>query len=303
VDERQTLRDRLGRVGVWTFAFDSESADDVRRNAAEIESLGFPALWVPESMTSRDVFAHLSLLLGATERIAICSGIANVTARDPWVMSSGARTLADAWGDRVVVGLGIGHPYTTESRGLTWAKPLERMAAYLDAMDRAPWSAPTPKRPVRRILAALGPKMLTLAAERALGAHTYFVPIEHTAAARATLGPEPVLAVEQTVVLSDDPARAREVARAWARHYLALANYANNLRRMGFSDDDVSGEGSDRLIDATIAWGDVEAVRRRVAEHLEAGADHVCVQVISGDDADACVPQLKELAPGLLGRR
>jgi probable F420-dependent oxidoreductase len=169
-------------------------------------------------------------------------------------------------------------------------------------MDEAPWSAPTPTSPVPRLLAALGPRMLSLSAERALGAHTYFVPVEHTAAARATFGPEPVLAVEQTVVLSDDPSRAREIARDWARHYLALANYANNLLRTGFSGEDVSGMGSDRLIDATIAWGDAEAVRRRVDEHLEAGADHVCVQVISGDDADACVPQLKELAPALLGR-
>ncbi len=298
--EREALRDRLGQFGVWTFAFDSQAAADVRRNALEIESMGFRALWVPEGLSSRDVFAHLALLLSATDRLTICSGIANVTARDPWVMASGAGTLADAWRDRVVLGLGIGHPYTTESRGQTWARPLERMTSYLDAMDGAPSNGPPPDPPVRRLIAALGPKMLALSAERALGAHTYFAPVEHTAAARATLGPDPVLAVEQTVVLSVDPGAARHIARDWARHYLELANYANNLRRMGFSEDDLADGGSDRLIDATISWGDVDAVKGRVEEHLQAGADHVCVQVISGDDSDACVPQLRDLASALL---
>jgi probable F420-dependent oxidoreductase len=302
VDERDALRERLGPVGAWTFAFDSEPASHIRRDATAIEALGYPSLWVPEGMTSRDVVAHLSLLLSCTDRITVCSGIANVTARHPSVMASGARMLADAWGERVVLGLGIGHQYTTATRGLSWDRPVERMAAYLDAMDAAPSDAPPPVSPVRRLLAALGPRMLALSAERALGAHTYFVPVEHTAVARAALGPEPILAVEQTVVLSVDAGTARAIGRSWARPYLELANYAGNLRRMGFSDEDLAGEGSDRLIDATIAWGDVDAIRRRVDDHLAAGADHVCLQVISGEDGDACVPQLRELAPAVLGR-
>jgi probable F420-dependent oxidoreductase len=163
-------------------------------------------------------------------------------------------------------------------------------------MDRAPVSSPDPEVPVRRLLAALGPRMLALSAERALGAHTYFVPVEHTAGAREALGPEPVLAVEQTVVLDPEPTRARAVARDWAIHYLELPNYANNLRRLGFTDDEVAGQGSDRLVDATVAWGDVEAISRRVREHLDAGADHVCLQVITGDEARVPLEELRELA-------
>jgi probable F420-dependent oxidoreductase len=268
----------LGRIGIWRL---HRHGTDV---VSEIEALGFPALWVPEGGSSREIFAHLSLLLDATERIAVCSGIANTTARHPHAMANGARTLADAHGDRPVIGIGIAHQYTTAARGLDWADPVGRMRAYLDEMDRAPVSSPDPEVPVRRLLAALGPRMLALSAERALGAHTYFVPVEHTAGAREALGPEPVLAVEQTVVLDPEPTRARAVARDWAIHYLELPNYANNLRRLGFTDDEVAGQGSDRLVDATVAWGDVEAISRRVREHLDAGADHVCLQVIHGED-------------------
>jgi probable F420-dependent oxidoreductase len=252
---------------------------------------------VPEGSSSRDVFAHLSLLLGATSSIAVASGIANITARAPEVMSAGFRTLVDAHPDRGIAGIGVGHEYSTATRGVDWSRPLSRMEAYLDGMDAAT-SVPAPAAP-RRLLAALGDGMLRLSARRALGAHTYFVPVTHTAHAREILGDEPVLAVEQTVVLGGDPDVARAIAGEWAGGYLELPNYANNLRRLGFTDDDVAGVG-DTLLDATMAVGDVEAVTRRVREHLEAGADHVCLQVISADSADACVPQLRELAPALL---
>jgi probable F420-dependent oxidoreductase len=298
-EEHERLRARLGRVGVWTFTFDDIPAGEVRRAAAEIEALGYPALWVPEGGSSREIFAHLSLLLDATERIAVCSGIANTTARHPHAMANGARTLADAHGDRPVIGIGIAHQYTTAARGLEWTDPVGRMRAYLDEMDRAPAASPEPEVPVRRLLAALGPKMLALSAERALGAHSYFVPIEHTAGAREVLGPEPVLAVEQTVVLEADRERARAIARDWAIHYLELPNYANNLRRLGFSDDEIAGRGSDRLVDATVAWGEAPAIAERVRAHLDAGADHVCVQVITGDEGRAPVAELRELAPVL----
>jgi probable F420-dependent oxidoreductase len=152
---------------------------------------------------------------------------------------------------------------------------------------------------VRRLIAALGPRMLGVAATRALGAHTYFVPVEHTARAREVLGPEPVLAVEQTAVVSSDPAEARGIARPWAADYLELPNYANNWRRLGYGDELGNG-GSDRLIDAAFAWGDASSIATRVHEHLDAGADHVCIQVISGRDDDACLPALRELAAGLL---
>ena len=294
--EHEAVRTRLRRVGVWTFAFDELPAAQVRADAAAIESLGYAALWIPEGGGSRDVFAHLSMLLSSTERITACSGIANVTARHAETMREGAITLADAFGERLVLGVGIGHQSTSARRGQEWARPLDRMRAYLDVMDEASGS-PAPSAPVRRLLAALGDGMLRLAAERALGAHTYFVPVEHTAQARAQLGPIPVLAVEQTAVLSTDPSRAREVARGWMADYLELPNYVNNWRRLGY-EEDLAGGPTDHLVDAGIAWGSVDDVTTRVREHLDAGADHVCVQVIDRNGAN--VPLLRELAPALL---
>jgi len=297
--EHDALRERLGMVGAWTFAFDARPADRVRTDVRELEEIGYTAIWVPEGSSSRDVFSHLSLLLSATSRITVASGIANITARQPEVMAQGARTLADAYPGRAVMGIGVGHEYSTESRGIAWDRPLERMRVYLDRMDAAPWGWSS-ETPAPRLLAALGDGMLRLSVERALGAHSYFVPVAHTAHARAVLGPEPVLAVELTAVLDVDPDHARGVARGWAMHYLELPNYVKNLRRHGFDEHDVAGHGSDRLIDATIAWGEVQAIAGRVREHLDAGADHVCVQFVSHDDADVCLPAYRELAAASL---
>lgn len=296
--EHDEVRARLGRVGAWTFAFDSLQAPDVRQAIGEIERLGYPALWVPEGGASREIFAHLSLLLAATRDVTVCSGIANVTARHAEAMAGGGRTLADAYGARVVLGIGIGHQTTAGRRRQEWEDPVGRMAEYLDAMDAARMG-PDPEVPARRLIAALGPRMLRLAASKALGAHTYFVPVEHTAHARELLGPDPVLAVEQTAVVSSDAGVAREVARDWAADYLALPNYANNWRRLGYGDELDDG-GSDRLIDAAFALGDVSTVADRVRRHLDAGADHVCIQVISGTDDDVCLPALRDLADALL---
>lgn len=296
--EHDEVRARLGRVGAWTFAFDSLQAPDVRQAIGEIERLGYPALWVPEGGASREIFAHLSLLLAATRDVTVCSGIANVTARHAEAMAGGVRTLADAYGARVVLGIGIGHQTTAGRRRQEWEDPVGRMAEYLDAMDAARMG-PDPEVPARRLIAALGPRMLRLAASKALGAHTYFVPVEHTAHARELLGPDPVLAVEQTAVVSSDAGVAREVARDWAADYLALPNYANNWRRLGYGDELDDG-GSDRLIDAAFALGDVSTVADRVRRHLDAGADHVCIQVISGTDDDVCLPALRDLADALL---
>ena len=294
--EHEVARSRLGRVGAWTFAFDARPAPQIRTDAAAIEAMGYSALWVPEGSSSRDVFAHLSVLVDATQRIVVASGIANVTARAPEVMAAGFRTLADAAPGRVVAGIGIGHEYSTESRGIEWSRPLARMRAYLDRMDAAT-SVPTGEEPIR-LLAALGDVMLRLSAERALGAHSYFVPVSHTARAREVLGAEPVLAVEQGVVLDADPEHARRIAKDWARGYLELPNYANNLRRLGFGDRDVA-DASDALVDATIVLDGAEAAADRVREHLRAGADHVCVQVLAADGTDACLPQLREVARAL----
>jgi probable F420-dependent oxidoreductase len=295
--EHEALRAALGSVGAWTFAFDSRSVEQVGIDARGLESLGYRALWVPEGSSSRDIFAHLSLLAAATDRVTVCSGIANITARAPEVMAAGARTLADAYGDRLSLGVGVGHEYSTEARGVAWNRPLTRMRDYLDRMDQAPWFAPAPAVDVRRLLAALGDNMLRLSAERALGAHTYFVPVTHTEHARVVLGTEPVLAVELTAVLESDPALARSIARGWTSGYLELPNYARNLERLGFGPDELVDGGSDRLVDATVAWGDAGAIAARVREHLEAGADHVCVQFVHGDDADVCMPAYRALAP------
>lgn len=296
--EHDAVRARLGRVGVWTFAFDSMHAAGVRDAVRSIETMGYPAVWVPEGGGSREIFAHLSLLASSTDRLTVCSGIANVTARHAETMAGGARSLADAFGERVVLGVGIGHQVTTGRRGGTWSDPIGRMEAYLDALDAAEMG-PEPPVPVRRVLAALGPRMLRLSAERALGAHTYFVPVAHTARAREILGSEPVLAVEQTAVVGADDGAARRVARAWAAGYLELPNYAKNWRRMGFDQDDLAP--SDRLLEAAFAFGDAASVASRAREHLAAGADHVCVQLISERDEDPCLPQLEELAALVLG--
>lgn len=300
-EERAALREAIGRVGVWSFTLEAQTAEEEREAAAEIEALGYRAIWFPESVTSREVFSHASLLLSATERLTVASGIANIWARDPVAMANGWRTLSDAFPDRFLLGMGVSHQPSVARRGGAYVRPYAHMRGYLDAMDRAASSAPEPEGTPRRMLAALGPRMLELAAERSLGAHPYFVPVEHTAFARARLGPEPVLAVEQTAVLDTDPAGARRAARRFAVHYLQSTNYANNLRRMGWGDEDIAGQGSDRMIDAVVVWGDEDAIRRRVQEHLDAGADHVCVQVVSADENDLCLEDLRALAPALLG--
>ncbi|HEX6844475.1 MAG TPA: TIGR03620 family F420-dependent LLM class oxidoreductase [Actinomycetota bacterium] len=291
-----SLRARLGRIGAWTFAFDARSPAQIAIDARGIESLGYGALWIPEGGGSNDVLTNLSWLLAATERLTVASGIANISAREPEVLARGADFLTEAYDGRLVLGVGVGHEYTTERRGMDWSKPLERMARYLEVMDEA--AGDRPRAP--RLLAALGDRMLRLSAERALGAHTYFVPPAHTARAREVLGPDAVLAVEQGVILGADAEEARRVGRAWCAGYLELPNYARNWARLGY-DDDVEGP-TDRLVDAAIAWGDVDTIVARVRDHLDAGADHVCIQPILDDESDVAMPWFRELAPRLFDR-
>jgi len=283
---------------VWSFELERMTAADEGRLAQEVESLGFRALWIPESLGSKEVFAHAGLLLAATKTLIVASGIANIWARDPVAMANGARTLQEAYADRFLCGIGVSHKPTIDARlGGGYERPLSRMRDYLDGMDKAPYVGPNRKDPPPpRVLAALGPRMLRLAAERSLGAHPYFVPVEHTAIARKELGPEPLLAVEQGCTLEPDPARARAVARRHTKRYLGLDNYANNLRRLGWTDTDLAGEGSDALVDAIVAWGEVSAIRARAEAHRTNGADHVCLQVL-GDDLAG---QLRVIARALL---
>lgn len=272
----------------------------LRELAGEVESLGFGALWFPETVAGKEAFSLATLLLASSERIAVATGIASLWARDAMAMANGARALADAFPRRFLLGVGVSHRPSAELRGHHYDRPLARMRRYLDAMDAARYTGPEPDERAPRVLAALGPAMLRLSAERSVGAHPYFVPLEHTSFARATLGPGPLLAVEQAAVLERDPATARRIARTHTRRYLGLENYVNNLKRLGWRDEDLAGEGSDRLVDAIVVWGDVEALRRRVREHLDRGADHVCVQLLDADPAGTRIAQLRELAPALL---
>ena len=296
----RALAARLGRVGVWSFALQRLAADEERTAIRAFEGLGFPAVWIPESLGSKEVFAHAGLLLSASERVIVAPGIASIYARDPMAMANGANALAEAYPGRFVLGIGVSHAPSVAMRGGSYGKPVETMRDYLDGMDAAQYAGPEPAEPVPLVLAALGPRMLELAAERADGAHPYFVPVEHTFVARRAIGPETCLAVEQTAVLSTDADEARRIGRAFARHYLALPNYANNLRRLGWSDEDIANDGSDKLIDAVIAWGDVDAIAARVRAHLDAGADHVCVQLRSESSADPALAGYAELAAALL---
>lgn len=290
---------RLGRVGVWTFELDKLRAAKAREFAREVEGLGYPALWFPESVVSKEVFSHAALLLGFTERLIIAPGVANIHAHDPYAMRNGARTLADAYPGRFVLGIGVSHAPSVVKRGGVYDKPLQQMRDYLDAMDVVTSTLPEPDPPAPLVLAALGPKMLQLAADRTAGAHPYFVPVEHTAQARATLGPGPLLATELAVVLETDQEAARTAARDHTKRYLRLDNYANNLRRLGWSDEDLADDGSDALVDAIVAWGDESAVALRVQAHLDAGADHVCIQALPGARFTV-IEQLRALAPVLL---
>jgi probable F420-dependent oxidoreductase len=290
----------LGPVGIWTFALDLQPVARAREVAAELEELGYGAIWIPDAV-GRDPLVHATLLLGGTNGIAVGTGIAQIYGRDPMTMTGGWKTITEAFPGRFVLGLGVSHqPMVEGLRGQTYGPPLTAMREYLERMDTAMYVAAEPTESPRRVLAALGPKMLALAAERADGAHPYNVPPEHTARAREILGPDKLLAPEQAVLLETDPVEARRIARGHMAIYLDLPNYMNNLRRFGITDDDIADGGSDHLVDTLVAWGDVGAVRARVKSHLDAGADHVAVQVLTPDRGTLPLDDWRELAPVLL---
>ena len=300
IEDARRWAAKLGRVGDWSFDAERLSADDARVYARELESLGVPTLWIPESLGSKEIFAHSAIILAATRTLIVATGIANIWARDPVAMANGQRALSEAYPGRFLLGVGVGHAPVVKIRGhgLVYERPLEHMREYLDAMDKAPYTGKPAE--TARVVAALGPKMLRLGAERCLGAHPYFVPVEHTTIARSELGPGPLLAVEQAAVLAADAATARATARRHMRRYLDLDNYANNLRRLGWSDTDMANGGSDALVDAIVAWGDVDAIRERVDVHLARGADHVCIQVLRTDLTAPVSLEWRALAPALL---
>ncbi|HEX8802806.1 MAG TPA: TIGR03620 family F420-dependent LLM class oxidoreductase, partial [Acidimicrobiales bacterium] len=266
----------------------------------EIDDQGWGALWIPEAV-GREVISHAALLVEATKRITVATGVANVWSRSASATAAAQRLLADASGGRFLLGLGVSHePMVAGILGQSYERPLAKMRSYLDEIDGAFTTSPGPDADPPRVLAALGPKMLALAAERAWGALTYFVPVEHTPVAREALGAGPMLCVEQAAVLTTDAEAARDAARRHMQIYLTLPNYTRNLLRLGFDESDLADGGSDALVDALVAWGDVDAVVERVAQQRAAGADHVCLQVLDTDATAVPMAQWRELAPALL---
>jgi probable F420-dependent oxidoreductase len=290
---------QLGATGIWTSKMDNFPAAQIQEAAAELEELGFGALWSGEA-TGREALTSAGLLLAGTKRIVIATGIANIYGRDPVTMAAAQKTLAEAYPNRFLLGLGVSHvPLVEKLRGHRYNKPVATMRAYLEGMDKAPYQAVPPPSKPPRVLAALGPKMLQLSAECADGAHPYNTTPKHTAQARELLGPGPYLCPEQAVILETDPAKARAIARKFLAIYLTLPNYTNNFLRLGFQEADFSNGGSDKLIDAVIAWGDLKTVLNRIHEHHSAGADHVCIQVLTQDPKTLPFREYRELASAI----
>lgn len=269
----------LGKLGVWT-GMDGISAAAAAAFAKRVEERGYGALWIPEGR-GRNALVLASWLLANTERLAVATGIANIYARDPVAMASGQRTLAEQSGGRFLLGVGVSHRPSVEGRGHAYGRPVATMRAYLQAMRAAPYGAPQPDERPLTVVAALGPRMLALSAELADGAHPYNTAPEHTAKARSILGPGKLLCPEVWVLLDTDETRARATARQALSRYMQLENYVNGWRRQGFGEADLAGGGSDRFVDAMVAWGDESAIRARIRQHWDAGADHVCVQPIN----------------------
>jgi probable F420-dependent oxidoreductase len=291
--------ERMTGTGVWSGLLRFGDPTDIADAAAELEALGYSALWVPD--VGGDVFGALRLLLEATTTVTAATGILNLWMHPAAEVGEGLAALDAAFPSRTLLGIGVSHaPLVERLEAGSYRQPVRVMEQYLTALDRAEPVVPRS----RRVLAALGPKMLELARDRASGAHPYLANPDHTHFARGVLGAEPMLLPEQPVVLERDPTRAREAARAHLGTYLGLPNYVNNLRRIGFTDDDVSDGGSDRLVDGVVAWGDETAIARRVRAHLDAGADHVCIQVV-GLPQGGGLPraQWQALAPAVVDLR
>ena len=286
---------RVTGTGIWSSHLRYGDAELIAEAAAELDALGYDAIWIPD--VGGDVLGSVEVLLRAAPRIVVATGILNVWMHDPAEVAQCRASWSDAWQQRFLLGLGVSHqPLIDHQNPGRYNKPFSKMVEFLDALDRAQVPFPVDAR----VLAALRPRMLGLARDRAAGAHPYFVPAEHVAKARETLGPDAMIGVELAVVLDSDPSSARETARRHTAVYVNLPNYTNNLRDFGFGDDDFAERGSDRLVDAIVAWGSLDAIAKRVSAMRDAGADHVCIQVIRPDDE---VPRAdwRELAAALIG--
>jgi probable F420-dependent oxidoreductase len=286
---------RLSGTGIWSGMLRYGDPAAAAAAATELEAQGWSALWIPD--VGGDLWTPLGNLLDATSTVTIATGILNIWMHTPEESAAEHARLTAMHGPRYLCGIGISHrPFIdhVNSPG-TYTKPVETMAAYLDGLD----AAATPLAVGDRVIAALGPKMLELARTRSAGTHPYLVTPELTAKARAGIG-DGLVASEQGVVLETDPTKAREIARLHLATYLGLPNYANNWKRQGFTDDDIADGGSDRLVDALVVWGDEAAIAARVQAHRDAGADHVCVQVLTADPQALPVDEWRALAPALV---
>lgn len=291
------LSTQLNSFGVWQFT-DGVSSAEARAMAQRIESLGYSALWIPEAV-GRHAFVNSANLLLATDELVIATGIAGIHNRPAWSTKMAATELDELSGGRFILGLGVSHAPMVTLRGLDYSKPLTAMREYLDVIDHAVTMTPGAMAPI--VLAALGPKMLELAAARTAGAHPYWTTPEHTAEARELVGPDAWLCVEQKCVLTSD----REIAHARANEqlemYISLPNYRNSWIRLGFTEEEIDGRAP-RFVDAVVAWGDENAIAARLQEHIDAGASHVCIQAVdaSGDRSRPDWNLLETFAPGSL---
>ncbi len=268
-----------GKLGVWYF-FDGMSSADAATAAKRIEALGYGTLWIPETV-GKNPTVLASWLLANTEKLNLATGIINIYHREPGVTMAAQKSLAEQSGGRFLLGMGVSHkPLVEGVRGLEYGPPVKTMRTYLEAMKTAPYNGFPPAEDPPTVIAALGPKMLELAASACQGAHPYFSSPDHTRMAREIMGPDAMLCVEQKIILEADADKARELARPVAQIYAGLPNYRNNWLRMGLSEDDINNL-SDKFIDTTFAWGDVDAIKNRIAEHMDAGATHVCVQPVN----------------------
>jgi len=287
---------KLGGTGVWAGQLRYGEPGPIAEAAAELDELGYSALWIPD--VGGEVLEAMETLLGAARRAVVATGILNVWMHEASEVAARRAAWSQPWQERVLFGLGVSHaPLIDAGSPGRYTKPYSAMVAYLDALDAAEEPLPAGSR----LLAALGPRMLALARDRTAGVHPYLVPPEHSALAREIVGPDALVATEQAVVLETDPAKARAIARNHLAMYLPLPNYWNNLQRLGFGPDDLLQGGSDRIVDTIIAWGDVEAIKARVDAHRDAGADHVCIQVLRAE-YDFPRTEWRELAPALVER-
>lgn len=270
-----------GKLGVWYF-FDGVSSADAATTAQRLEQLGYGTLWIPETV-GKNPFVLASWLLANTSTLNLATGIVNIYHREPGVTMAAQKSLAEQSNGRFLLGMGVSHkPLVEGVRKLKYGPPVATMRTYLEQMSSAPYTALEAAETAETVIAALGPKMLDLAAEQCAGVHPYFTAPEHTRMARERLGAGPKLCVEQKVILETDANKAREAARPVAKIYNRLPNYRNNWLRMGLSEDDCDNL-TDRFIDTTFAWGTADAIKARIQEHMDAGASHVCIQPVHPD--------------------